>query len=243
MVQVLRYGYRVPFRPRPPLSRVPIPLPSYSPNSIRGLALSASVGSCVFGQLCGLGLPPKAGGHSLVVPECGRSGTSLRVSECSGRFPQLPLSSPWVRMDFVSSGCLGAPASVASHHRSLRNITEPSPAGVFLTNVRPTVCWHRCDVAVLGRTTGLCLPSLQPSSSGVGEGSGFQRPGADVGGSLLASAPLVPGPSGAASRDPPLPATKEGSSQTTTLSSLPPEPVCASADCISYLRRSARQPG
>ena len=83
---------------------------------------------------------------------------------------------------------------------------------------------------------GLCLPSLQPSSSGVGEGSGFQGPGADVGSSFLASAPLVPGPSGAASGDPPLPATKEGSSQTATLSSLPPEPVRASADCLSYIR-------
>ena len=43
MVQVLRYGYRIPFRSRPPLSHVPIPLPSYSFNSIRGLALSDAV--------------------------------------------------------------------------------------------------------------------------------------------------------------------------------------------------------
>ena len=93
------------------------------------------------------------------------------------------------------------------------------------------------------RAAGLRLPSLQPSSSGVVEGSGFQGPGADVGGSFLASAPLVLGPSGAASGDPPLPATKEGSSQTATLSSLPPEPVCASADCLSYIRQSARQAG
>ena len=36
---------------------------------------------------------------------------------------------------------------------------------------------------------------------------------------------------------------EEGSSQTTPLSSLPPEPVRASADCLSYLRQSARQAG
>ena len=136
------------------------------------------------------------------------------------------------------SGCVGAPASVVSQHRPLCDVSEPSPAGVFLTHVRPTVSRHRCDVAVMGWAAGLRLPSLQPSSSGVGEGSGFQGPGADVGGSFLASAPLVPVPSGAASGDPPLPATKEGSSQTATL---PPEPVRTSADCLSYIRRSACQ--
>ena len=36
---------------------------------------------------------------------------------------------------------------------------------------------------------------------------------------------------------------KEGSSQTATFPSLPPEPVRASADCISYIRRSASQAG
>ena len=47
MVQILCYGYRIPFRSRPPLSHVPIPLPSYSPNSIRGLALSDAVSALV----------------------------------------------------------------------------------------------------------------------------------------------------------------------------------------------------
>ena len=40
-----------------------------------------------------------------------------------------------------------------------------------------------------------------------------------------------------------LPATKEGSSQTAAFPPLPPEPVRASADCLSYLRRSTRQAG
>ena len=43
VVQVLRSGYRVPFHSQPPLSSVPLPLPSYSPNSVRGLALAAAV--------------------------------------------------------------------------------------------------------------------------------------------------------------------------------------------------------
>ena len=176
-----------------------------------------SDGGRLFGQLHGPGLPPEAGGHSLVVSECGGSRTSsaLRVSvgspsasvhswpsECSCGFAQLPLSGPWLRMDVMSSGFRGASASVARHHRPLRDVYDTSSSFVLLADVRPDVCRHRCDVAVLGRSAGLCLPSLQPSSSGVGEGLGFQRPGADVGGSLLASAPLVPGPSGAAPGDP-----------------------------------------
>ena len=217
-----------------------------------------SDGCRLFGQLYGPGLPPEAVGNSLVVSECGGSRTSsaLRVpvstpsssvhswpSECSGGFAQSPLSGPRLRMDVMSSGFRGAFVSVARHHRPLRDVNDTSPSGVLLADVRPDVWGHRCHVAVLGRSAGVCLPSLQPPSSGVGKGSGFQRPGADVGSSLLASAPLVPGPSGAAPGDPPLPATKEGSFQTAPLPSLPPEPVRASADCISYLRRSARQAG
>ena len=228
-------------------------------NSLRGSGFSSSppgsLSCLVFRQLHCSGLPSEARWDSFFLAERGHSGTPspLRVSvcsspspvhsrssECSGGFPQLLLSSPRLRMAVVSSGCGGAPPSVASHHRPLRDLSEPSPAGVFLSHVRPAVCRHGCDVAVMGRPPGLRLPSLRPSSSGVGEGSGVQEAGNDVGGSVLASAPLVPGPSGAASGDPPLPATKEGSSQTATF---PPESVCALADCLSYLRRSARQAG
>ena len=82
-------------------------------NPLCGSGVSASpprsVSDRVFGQLYGPSLPQEAGGHSLVIPECGGSGTSspLRVSvcspvstvhswssECSGRFPQPPLSGP-----------------------------------------------------------------------------------------------------------------------------------------------------
>ena len=43
MVEVLRLGYRVPFVSDPPLSVVPIPLPSYSPLSIKGKALQGEI--------------------------------------------------------------------------------------------------------------------------------------------------------------------------------------------------------
>ena len=42
-MEVLQFGYCLPFRVLPPMSAVPIPLPSYSPTSIRGIALTAAV--------------------------------------------------------------------------------------------------------------------------------------------------------------------------------------------------------
>ena len=54
---------------------------------------------------------------------------------------------------------------------------------------------------------------------------------------------MVPGPSGASAGDSPFPAKKEGSAQTTPFPSLPPPTVHATVDCVSYLRRSARQAG
>ena len=40
VVEVLRVGYRIPFDRRPPLSERPLSLPAYSPQSIRGVALT-----------------------------------------------------------------------------------------------------------------------------------------------------------------------------------------------------------
>ena len=38
-MEVLRFGYRIPFLSPPPLSTAPVPMPSYSPSSTRGVAL------------------------------------------------------------------------------------------------------------------------------------------------------------------------------------------------------------
>ena len=45
VVEVLRWGYQIPFRRAPTLSRDPIPFPAYCPNSIRGKALEGEVQS------------------------------------------------------------------------------------------------------------------------------------------------------------------------------------------------------
>ena len=70
VVQVLHFGYQVPFRSLPPLSPVPLPLPSYSPSSIRGLALTAAVSDLLAKEAIELA-PPSPGFYSrlFVTPE------------------------------------------------------------------------------------------------------------------------------------------------------------------------------
>ena len=63
VVQVLCFGYQVPFRSLPPLSHVPLPLPSYSPSSIRGLALTAAVSDLLAKEAIELS-PPSPGFYS-----------------------------------------------------------------------------------------------------------------------------------------------------------------------------------
>ena len=84
---------------------------------------------------------------------------------------------------------------------------------------------------------------LRASSSHPLQGSTVKGVGAHPCGSVLASAPMVSGPSGASGGDSLLPSTKEGSSQTATFSSLPSEPPHAAADCISYIKQSSRHFG
>ena len=43
MVEVLREGYAIPFRIRPPLPPTPIILDSYSPQSVKGRALDKGI--------------------------------------------------------------------------------------------------------------------------------------------------------------------------------------------------------
>ena len=222
-----------------------------------GFSASPQRSDCggLLGQLYGSGLSPETGRHPFVISERSGSGTSSplrgpvgssfaavhsRSSQCPGGFSKPSLASPRLGVDVMSSGLRGNPSPLACHNRPLRDGNDTSPPGVLLADVRPNVCGHRCDVTVLGRSTGVCLSPVRTPSSGVGEGSGFQESGANVGGSVLASAPVVPRPSAGSSS---FPTKKEGSSQTTPFPSIPPPTVHATVDCVSYIRRSARQAG
>ena len=63
VVQVLQFGHQVPLRSFPPLSHVLLPLPSYSPSSIRGLALTAAVSDLLAKEAIELA-PPLPGFYS-----------------------------------------------------------------------------------------------------------------------------------------------------------------------------------
>ena len=135
---------------------------------------------------------------------------------------------------------LGASASLACVHRSFRDGFESSVSSVLLADGRSAVGGHRCDDAALGRFAGVCLPSVRSAPACPREGSAIQGSGAHPSGSVLASAPLVSLPSGASGDCPSGPSTSEGFTQTAAFPSLLPEPPRASADCLSYIERSAR---
>ena len=217
-----------------------------------------SCGAGVLRQHHTPGIPPGTGWHSVLDFECSGAVSSppLRIQQCStssrvcsgaleclAGFAQSPFSGPRLRVDLVSGGLPRTSLPVACHNRPLCDVSESLPACVLRSGDGSAVGWHGCHAPVMGRPAGLCPPSLQPHLVGSGEGSSILGVGADPGGSIMASAPLVSRSSGASGGDSLLPATKEGSSQTTAFPSLPPEPPRASADCVLYLQRSTQHSG
>ena len=209
-----------------------------------------SCGGGVVRQHHGPGVLKEAGWHSLFHSQCGGSdgSSSLRVLShstpspvhsgpvvCASGFPEPQEPGHRLRVDPVFRGFLSASSPVASHHQSLHHSPQPPSSGVLFTDGGPTVSGHGRHAPGLGRPSGLCLSSLQPLVS-TSEGPAVSRAAAHPDGSVLASAPVVPRLSGASGGESLLPATKEGSAQTATLPSLPPEPPCASADCLAYIK-------
>ena len=137
----------------------------------------------------------------------------------------------------------GPPPPVACDDRLVRDGSQPSPSCLLFPDGLSSVDGHGCDDAAVGWSPGLCLPSLWPSPARHHEGPTVSGAGAHVGGSLLASAPVVSGSSGASGGCPGVPSMSEGSTQTAPLPSFSPEPPRASSDCVSYFERSARSFG
>ena len=149
-------------------------------SALRGSGFSSLAPGLVCQPVCGQhhssGLSPQPGRHPLVPSELGGSEhlAALRGSrgsvgspvhsrplECSGRLPQSPLAGSWVGMDPVLPSLPGAPASLASDHRSFRDGFESSASSVLLADGRSAVGGHRYDDAALGQSAGICLPSVR----------------------------------------------------------------------------------
>ena len=148
----------------------------------------------------------ESGRHSVVSVELGGSGhlASLRGSQgsfgspvhsqllqCSGGFPQLPFAGSGVGVDPVLSCFPVSSSSVASEHRPFCDGFEKSAPGALLADGRSAVSGHGCDDAAVGRSAGLHLPSFRSASPCSREGQAIQGSGAHLGGSVLASLPLV----------------------------------------------------
>ena len=144
VVQVLKVGYSLPFVSLPPLSPSPVPLPSYSPNSVRGLALTAAVAdlqnkdaiepaSSEPGFYSHLFVTPKVTGGWRPVIDLSRLNCFILLS----RF----------RMETAQSPIL-APRGLDGLNRPQGCITSsPCPSG--LSQVSPVLYWPS-DIPVSG---------------------------------------------------------------------------------------------
>ena len=202
------------------------------------------------------GVSQEAGGHLVFHSQHGGSVDSPLVRRLSDSSPS-PVHSRQVecprrlRVAGAKSSAQSGPSApkfsstaspVACHHRSIRYFSQRPASSVLFSNSGSTVGGHRCHAPELGRSPGLCLPSLRFPLSGVGKDPAISGAGAHLSGSILASEPVAPGSSGASGGGSLLPAT-EGSAQTAPLPSLSPEPPRASADCLAYIQQSARHSG
>ena len=82
-MEVLRWGYSVPFLSKPPLAAAPIPFPSYSPTSIRGKTLEKEVQSLVEKGAVELAPLPSPGFYSRVFVVMKASGLWRPVIDLS----------------------------------------------------------------------------------------------------------------------------------------------------------------
>ena len=83
VVEVLHWGYKIPFRAAPKLSEEPIPYPSYSPSSFRGKALASEVLSLVKKGAVELAPLPLSGFYSRLFVVMKASGSWRLVIDLS----------------------------------------------------------------------------------------------------------------------------------------------------------------
>ena len=82
-MEVLRWGYHIPFRQVPTLSKEPIPYPAYSPDSIRGKALEGEVRSLLEKGAIELATLPSPGYYSWLFVVMKASGSWRLVIDLS----------------------------------------------------------------------------------------------------------------------------------------------------------------
>ena len=195
MVEVLRWGYQIPFVSDPPLSAVPIPLPSYSPSSIKGKALQEEIEALIAKRGC---RTSPVGSQFLQSPVRGPEG--FRVMETCDR-PVIieQVRSTYAVQDGIQS--VGSPVhqefGLDDFHRSKGCL--PSGSNSSIQQEVPEVCGRQPSLSIQG---SLFRSLYGPSSVHKGHGSGVvftPQPGrsyATISGRLAGSSLIPSGGSG-----------------------------------------------
>ena len=222
-------------------------------------ALSPRVGCLGFlrQQHCGV-LSTQGGGHQVSVSELSGSGDPALdgvsfhstpapvhsgVSECPRGLPLSSSPTSSYRMVPSSGGFSIFKSSLAGANRLVCHVSKSPMLSLFLSLPGSIGGGHRRVPPVLGRASGLRLPSVVHSSQGASQAPCVSGSGTDANSPLLASTPLVCGP----------PSSVAGSSGGSAPPPRPPAPASvslplpgspkASASCLATLRRFTRAAG
>ena len=183
---------------------------------------------------------PSLGG---VAPDCPGSAVHNGMEQCARRCSVEVQPNPGLGMDPQDGGFQQAPQKVAGVGGFVRHLSQSSMFTIFLTLPQSSGYGDRCSSPQLGQPSSLCLSSMGPDSSGPSETQGVLWGSDDVGGSVLASTSLVPGPSGSGSGSSGLPSTLSRSIQTAAFLSLSSWAPQAVASCLETIQRFARAEG
>ena len=178
------------------------------------------------------------------VPQhCFRSAIYTGSEQCPSRRPVEDQPYPGLGVDPPVGGILRALEKAASVGGFVCNLSKSLLFTVFFALPRSSSDGHGCSSPPLGQPSGLCLSSTGLHSSDPSEAQGVLRGSNDVGGSVLASTSLVPGPCGSGSGSSGLPSTLSRSSQTATFPSSSSRAPQAVSSCLETIQRFARAEG
>ena len=132
---------------------------------------------------------------------------------------------------------------MAGSNRLVCHLGKSSLFNLLLPFPGSAVSRHGRLSPVLGRPSGLCIPSSSYNSTGSGEAPGLQEDGAHLSGSPLGSAPLVFGPIPAVAGSSSSPTLPSRPTALASISSTLPGSPSAQASCLATLQRYTRAAG
>ena len=226
-----------------------VPVPVSSPGSH---------GGCLLRQHHSGRLPSQGGWHQISSPQQPSSGdltldgvplhppdstVSSGLQQCPGRRSLSPSPAPTYRMVSQHDRISVFEKTVAGSNRLVCHLSKSSLFDLLLPFPGSAVSRHRRLSPVLGRPSGLCIPSGSYNSTGSGEAPGLQEDGAHLSGSPLGSAPLVFGPSPAVAGSSSSPTIPSRPPALASVSSTLPGSPSAQASCLATLQRYTRAAG